>query len=122
MRQAIRWRLLHQDPTDGAQLPRLGRREMRVLTPEQSRVFLSGAQETHYGPVLAVALTTGIRPSEYLALESARDRRTRSCHAAIDQWRCLKVVFVAEIASIVVRLLRPISRLPSQPRIESIYS
>ena len=27
MRQAIRWRLLIQDPTDGAQLPRLGRRE-----------------------------------------------------------------------------------------------
>ena len=39
MRQAIRWRLLLQDPTDGAQLPRLGRREMRVLTAEQSRIF-----------------------------------------------------------------------------------
>ena len=40
MSQAIRWRLLLQDPTDGAQLPRLGRREMRVLTAEQSRMFL----------------------------------------------------------------------------------
>ena len=28
MRQAIRWRLLSQDPTDGAQLPRLRRHEM----------------------------------------------------------------------------------------------
>jgi len=27
IRQTIRWRLLLQDPTDGAQLPRLGRRE-----------------------------------------------------------------------------------------------
>ena len=69
MRQAIRWRLLSQDPTDGAQLPRLRRREMRVLSAEQSRAFLSAALKTHYGPVFAVALTTGMRPSEYLALK-----------------------------------------------------
>ncbi len=69
MRQAIRWRLLLQDPTDGAQLPRLGRREMRVLTAEQSRIFLSAALKIHYGPVFAIALTTGMRPSEYLALK-----------------------------------------------------
>jgi integrase len=69
MRQAIRWRLLLQDPTDGAQVPRLGRREVRVLTAEQSRSFLSAALNTHYGPVFAVALTTGMRPSEYLALK-----------------------------------------------------
>ena len=69
MRQAIRWRLLLQDPTNGAQLPRLSRREMRVLTAEQSRIFLSAALNTHYGPVFAVALTTGMRPSEYLALK-----------------------------------------------------
>jgi integrase len=31
IRQAIRWRLLLQDPTECAQLPRLGRREMHVL-------------------------------------------------------------------------------------------
>ncbi len=69
VRQGIRWRLLLQDPTDGAQLPRLGRREMGVLTAEQSRIFLSAVLKTHYGPVFAVALTTGMRPSEYLALK-----------------------------------------------------
>jgi len=69
IRQAVRWRILSQDPTDGAQLPRLRRREMRVLSAEQSRAFLSAALKTHYGPVFAVALTTGMRPSEYLALK-----------------------------------------------------
>jgi len=69
MRQAIQWRLLSQDPTDGAQLPRLRRHEMRVLTAEQSRLFLETAMRTVYGPVLAVALTTAARPSEYLALK-----------------------------------------------------
>jgi hypothetical protein len=34
-----------------APLPRLGRREMRVLTAEQSKRFLSVALKTHYGPV-----------------------------------------------------------------------
>ncbi len=69
MRQAIRWRLLAEDPTNGAQLPRQRRREMRVLTAEQSRVFLENATQTAYGPVFAVALTTAGRPSEYLALK-----------------------------------------------------
>jgi integrase len=69
MRQAIRWRLLSQDPTDGAQLPRLRRHEMQVLTAEQSRLFLETAMQTEYGPVFAVALTTAARPSEYLALK-----------------------------------------------------
>jgi integrase len=64
MRQAIRWRLLLQDPTDGAQLPRLSRREMRILSAEQSRIFLASALKTHYGAIFAVALTTGMRPSE----------------------------------------------------------
>lgn len=65
MRQAIRWRLTLQDPTDGAQLPRLGRREMHVLNAEQARSFLEGALKTHYGSVFALALTSGMRPSEY---------------------------------------------------------
>ena len=69
MRQAIRWRLLAEDPTDGAQLPRQQRRELQVLTVEQSRLFLEGALRTLYGPVFAVALTTAARPSEYLALK-----------------------------------------------------
>jgi integrase len=69
MRQAIRWRLLAEDPTNGAQLPRQRRCELRVLTAEQSRLFLEAAMQTVYGPVFAVALTTAARPSEYLALK-----------------------------------------------------
>ena len=69
MRQAIRWRLMAEDPTNGAQLPRQRRRELRVLTAEQSRRFLEAAMQTAYGPVFAVALTTASRPSEYLALK-----------------------------------------------------
>jgi integrase len=41
---------------------------MRVLTPEEARRFLEHALRTQYGTVFALALTTGMRPSEYLAL------------------------------------------------------
>jgi len=50
-----------------------------VLTLEQARIFLRSALATPYGPVLAVALTTGMRPSEYLGLKwqesTGRDER-----------------------------------------------
>jgi integrase len=50
-------------------LPRQRRRELRVLTAEESRLFLETALQTACGPVFAVALTTAARPSEYLALK-----------------------------------------------------
>ena len=68
LRQAIRWQLLLNDPTQGVQLLRQQSREMRVLTTEQARAFLRVAVRTSYGPIFAIALTTGMRPSEYLAL------------------------------------------------------
>jgi integrase len=68
MRQAIRWQLLLNDPTQGVQLPRQQCKEMRVLTTEQARTFLRIASQTPHACIFAVALTTGMRPSEYLAL------------------------------------------------------
>jgi integrase len=68
LRQAIRWQLLIGDPTQGVQLPRQQNREMRVLNTEQARAFLRIAVPTTYGPAFAMALTTGMRPSEYLGL------------------------------------------------------
>ncbi len=42
---------------------------MQALTVEQARTLLNLALTTPYGPVLAVALTTGMRPSEALGLK-----------------------------------------------------
>ena len=69
MRQAVTWRLLLESPADGLTLPQRPRREMRALTTvEQVRMLLKAALATPHGPVLAVAVTTGMRPSEYLGL------------------------------------------------------
>jgi len=69
MRQAVQWRLLLENPADGVKVPQQPRNEMQALTVEQARTLLKIALTTPYGPVLAVALTTGMRPSEYLGLK-----------------------------------------------------
>ncbi len=69
MRQAVQWRLLLENPADGNRIPHQSRGEMRSLTVEQAKMFLRTALSTPHGPVLAMALTTGMRPSEYLGLK-----------------------------------------------------
>jgi len=93
IRQAIRWQLLLSDPTQGVQLPSPQCREMSVLTTEQARSFLRAAVHSPKGCLFAVALTTGMRPSEYLALcwrDIDWDRGTvsvvRSIHRHDGQW------------------------------------
>jgi integrase len=69
MQQAVRWRLLLENSADRLKVPQQQRNEMRALTVDQARTFLKAVEGTKYGPVLAVALTTGMRPSEYLGLK-----------------------------------------------------
>jgi len=69
MRQALQWRLLLENPADGVKVSQQPRGEMRSFTVEQAQTFLKAALATPHGPVLAVALTTGMRPSEYLGLK-----------------------------------------------------
>ena len=69
LRQALQCRLLLENPVDGVRVPQHLRGETRSLTVEQAQAFLGAALATPDGPVLAVALTTGMRPSEYLALK-----------------------------------------------------
>ena len=68
-RQAVRWKMLAEDPCVGVDLPRLKRREMEALSVEECRRFLTVARESEWYGLFALALTTGMRPSEYLALK-----------------------------------------------------
>lgn len=93
IRQAIRWQLLLADPTQGVQLPSPQCREMSVLTTEQARLFLRAALHSPHACLFAVALTTGMRPSEYLGLcwrDIDWDRGTvsivRTLHKHEGQW------------------------------------
>jgi integrase len=68
-RQAVRWKMLVEDPCVGVDLPRMKRREMEALSVEECRRVLQAARETEWFALYALALTTGMRPSEYLALK-----------------------------------------------------
>lgn len=93
MRQAVRWQLLHSDPTRGVEIPSQQQREMQVLTTKQARLFLKTVLKSPHACLFVVALTTGMRPSEYFALcwrDIDWDRGTvsivRTLHKHEGQW------------------------------------
>ncbi len=68
LRQAVKWSVLPADPTSQVKPPRLERREVRVLSPQEARRFLEAAREDPAWPLWLLLLETGMRPSEALAL------------------------------------------------------
>jgi integrase len=68
-RQAARWKMLAEDPCAGVDLPPLQRQEMEALSVEECKRFLAIAKESRWFALFALALTSGMRPSEYLALK-----------------------------------------------------
>jgi integrase len=68
-RQAVRWKMLAEDPCIGVDLPRVRRKEMEALSVEECRRFLGVAEKSEWYSLLSLALATGMRPSEYLALK-----------------------------------------------------
>jgi integrase len=68
-RQVLRWEMILEVPTKGLKLPRIRRREMRVFSVEEAKIFLKVALPTMYGTLFALAITTGMRPSEYIGLK-----------------------------------------------------
>src|SRR5208282_4850295 len=68
LKQATRWNLILSNPAESVDLPRLDRRQIGVLNVEQARTFVKAISGHPYQPLFALALTTGMRPSEYLGL------------------------------------------------------
>lgn len=68
-RQPLQWEMILEVPTKGLKLPRIRRREMRVFSVEEAKTFPKVALPTMYGTLFAVAVTTGMRPSEYIGLK-----------------------------------------------------
>src|SRR5581483_1066676 len=68
LRQAVRWKLLLENPAQDVHLPRQARRGLIVLDVEQSRQFIAAISGHEYAALFALAITPGMRPSEYLAL------------------------------------------------------
>src|SRR5580704_13490921 len=89
LKQATRWNLILSNPADSLDLPRQDRRQIGVLNVEQARTFVRAISGHPYGSLFALALTTGMRPSEYLGLtwnDLDLDRGTVSVSHTLE-WR-----------------------------------
>src|SRR5436853_6356672 len=69
LKQAKRLHLITHNPAEDLELPKVVRKEMKSLDPEQAQTFLEFARENKYGLVFELALITGMRPEEYLGLQ-----------------------------------------------------
>jgi integrase len=65
---AVEWQLLARDPTTGVRAPQAEHHEMRVLSPEEARHLLEVANGRAFGALIYVAIATGARLGELLAL------------------------------------------------------
>lgn len=66
--QAVRWNLVPRNVADLVDPPRVRRTEMTVLNPDQVRVLLDAAKQGPLEAIVAVAVSTGMRRGELLAL------------------------------------------------------
>ncbi len=67
--QAFRWGLTARNVCDLVDAPRMAHHEMQVLTPEQAKIFLTATQDHRLQALFVLALTTGLREGELLALK-----------------------------------------------------
>jgi len=69
LKQGVKWRLLTHNPAQYVELPKIERKEMRAFSPEEARQFLAALPQDKYGLLFELALVTGLRPEEYMALK-----------------------------------------------------
>lgn len=71
LKQAVRWQLLVRNPAEAVEPPRPRAREMTAFLPEQVALLLKEAAGTRLYVALLLALATGMRRNEILALRWA---------------------------------------------------
>lgn len=69
LKQAVKWKLIRVNPADNADLPRQVHAEQASLTPDQAERLFATVAEPWAKPIILLALTGALRPSEYLALK-----------------------------------------------------
>ncbi|MGB9866578.1 MAG: tyrosine-type recombinase/integrase [Bacillota bacterium] len=68
LKQAVKWQLIPRNPADAVEPPRPARPEIHVLKPEQVPALLDAARGSPIEALVIVALSTGLRRGELLAL------------------------------------------------------
>ena len=66
--QAVKEKLITSNPAEGCKLPKIEKKEMKVLLPEQIGAYLQEASRRGLLPAYYLELTSGLRRGELLAL------------------------------------------------------
>lgn len=69
IKKAIEWEYLQKNVVEFCSVPKVTRKERRVLSPEEANAFLDAASQFKQGLIFEFALLTGMRPEEYFALQ-----------------------------------------------------
>jgi len=69
LEKAVKWQLLTRNPVDAINMPKIVKHEMKILDRQQAERIFMEVKNTLYYPIYKVALYTGIRQSELLALQ-----------------------------------------------------
>jgi integrase len=69
MKQAVKWKMIIQNPCELCDLPRQEKKEMLCLSPEQTKKFLTVAKENKWFAMFLTVIETGMRPEEYFGLQ-----------------------------------------------------
>jgi integrase len=65
----VKWQLLMRNPVDSVTMPKIIKHEMKILDEHQATTILMEVQGTKYYSIFSLALYTGVRQSELLALQ-----------------------------------------------------
>ena len=68
LKQAVRWGLVPRNVSEAVDPPKIHRKEMRPLSPDQARAFLEAAREDRLEALYVVALHCGLRQGELFGL------------------------------------------------------
>ncbi len=83
-KQAVRWGLVATNVTEAVDPPRKEHTEYRTLNPEEARHFLAVASGDRFEALYVLALSTGLRQGELLALRWRDiDLEGRSLHVVV---------------------------------------
>lgn len=69
LKQAVKWQLLQRNPADFVDLPRQKRTEMHAMSTDEVAQFLNAAKQDKWHALFLLAVTSGMRPGEYLGLQ-----------------------------------------------------
>ncbi len=69
LKQAVKWRMIFQNPCDLCQLPKADKTEMKYFTSDETAKFLQTAKTDRQYALFYLAIETGMRPEEYLGLQ-----------------------------------------------------